>query len=64
VQVYQVRGALDALAARLAAQARFRLDPALIAGRPQGRARPRRQGHDRRRPAPSTTRSTPPPATR
>jgi DNA-binding GntR family transcriptional regulator len=29
--VYQVRGALDALAARLAAQARFRLDPALIA---------------------------------
>jgi DNA-binding GntR family transcriptional regulator len=32
--IYQVRGALDALAARLAAQRRFRLEPALIeAGR-------------------------------
>lgn len=32
--VYQVRGALDALAARLAAQRRFRLDPAVLeAGR-------------------------------
>jgi DNA-binding GntR family transcriptional regulator len=30
--VYQVRGALDALAARLAAQRRFRIDPALLAG--------------------------------
>ena len=29
--IYQVRGALDALAARLAAQRRFRMDPALIA---------------------------------
>lgn len=29
--LYQVRGALDALAARLAAQARYRLDPAIIA---------------------------------
>lgn len=29
--VYQVRGALDALAARLAARRRFRLDPAVIA---------------------------------
>ncbi|GAB3777207.1 GntR family transcriptional regulator [Ramlibacter monticola] len=29
--LYQVRGALDALAARLAAQRRFRLDPALLA---------------------------------
>jgi len=29
--IYQVRGALDALAARLAAQSRFRMDPALIA---------------------------------
>lgn len=28
--VYQVRGALDALAARLAAQRRFRIDPAII----------------------------------
>jgi DNA-binding GntR family transcriptional regulator len=38
--VYQVRGALDALAARLAAQARFRLDPALIAaGRKAARGR-------------------------
>lgn len=33
-QVYQVRGALDALAARLAAQSRCRIDPGLIA---QGR---------------------------
>ena len=34
VKVYQVRGSLDALAARLAAQQRFRLDPKLIeAGR-------------------------------
>jgi DNA-binding GntR family transcriptional regulator len=32
--IYQVRGALDALAARLAAQRRFRIDPAVIA---QGR---------------------------
>src|SRR6478735_12146091 len=30
VKVYQVRGSLDALAARLAAQQRFRLDPRLI----------------------------------
>lgn len=29
--IYQVRGALDALAARLAAQRRFRMDPALLA---------------------------------
>lgn len=29
--IYQVRGALDALAARLAAQRRFRIDPALLA---------------------------------
>src|SRR4051812_28486941 len=29
--MYQVRGALDALAARLAAQRRFRLDPAVLA---------------------------------
>ena len=29
-QVYEVRGSLDALAARLAAQQRFRLDPKLI----------------------------------
>jgi DNA-binding GntR family transcriptional regulator len=29
--IYQVRGALDALAARLAAQRRYRIDPALIA---------------------------------
>lgn len=35
MQIYQVRSALDALAARLAAQARFRIDPALIR---QGRA--------------------------
>ena len=28
--IYQVRGALDALAARLAAQRRFRLDPAIL----------------------------------
>ena len=30
LRVYQVRGALDALAARLAAQARYRIDPKLI----------------------------------
>jgi len=30
MQIYQVRGALDALAASLAAQARYRMDPALI----------------------------------
>jgi len=30
LQVYQVRGALDALAARLAAEQRFRMDPRLI----------------------------------
>jgi DNA-binding GntR family transcriptional regulator len=35
VQIYQVRGALDALAARLAARARYQLDPKLIS---QGRA--------------------------
>ena len=34
-QIYQVRSALDALAARLAARARYRLDPKLIS---QGRA--------------------------
>jgi DNA-binding GntR family transcriptional regulator len=38
--VYQVRGALDALAARLAAQARFRLDPKLLeVGRKAARGR-------------------------
>jgi DNA-binding GntR family transcriptional regulator len=38
--VYQVRGALDALAARLAAQARYRLDPRLLeAGRKAARGR-------------------------
>jgi DNA-binding GntR family transcriptional regulator len=31
LQIYQVRSALDALAARLAAQTRFRIDPELIA---------------------------------
>lgn len=31
VHIYQVRGALDALAARLAAQRRFRIDPGLLA---------------------------------
>ncbi|MGQ2981123.1 MAG: GntR family transcriptional regulator [Polaromonas sp.] len=35
MQIYQVRSALDALAARLAAQARFQIDPELIA---RGRA--------------------------
>ncbi|GAB3478871.1 GntR family transcriptional regulator [Polaromonas eurypsychrophila] len=35
MQIYQVRSALDALAARLAALARFRIDPKLIS---QGRA--------------------------
>ena len=36
--VYQVRGALDALAARLAAQRRYRMDPALLeAGREAAR---------------------------
>lgn len=35
MQIYQVRSALDALAAGLAARARFRVDPALIS---QGRA--------------------------
>jgi DNA-binding GntR family transcriptional regulator len=36
--IYQVRGALDALAARLAAQKRFRLDPAVLqAGRAAAR---------------------------
>jgi DNA-binding GntR family transcriptional regulator len=40
LQVYQVRGALDGLAARLAAQGRFRLDPALLdAGRRAARGR-------------------------
>jgi DNA-binding GntR family transcriptional regulator len=40
LQVYQVRGALDALAARLAAQARHRIDPALIEqGRKAARGR-------------------------
>jgi DNA-binding GntR family transcriptional regulator len=39
--VYQVRGALDALAARLAAQRRYRIDPALLQ---QGRRAAR--GHD------------------
>ena len=33
-KVYQVRGALDALAARLAAAQRFRIDPKLIEQRP------------------------------
>jgi DNA-binding GntR family transcriptional regulator len=38
--VYQVRGALDALAARLAAQSRFELDPKLLAeGRKAARGR-------------------------
>lgn len=37
-KVYQVRGALDALAARLAAQRRFRMEPALLqAGRAAAR---------------------------
>jgi len=40
VQIYQVRGALDALAARLAAQARSQLDPRLLS---QGRAAARSQ---------------------
>lgn len=31
VHIYEVRGALDALAARLAAQRRYRIDPALLA---------------------------------
>jgi len=35
MQIYQIRGALDALAARLAAQTRFQIDPELIA---RGRA--------------------------
>jgi DNA-binding GntR family transcriptional regulator len=40
IKVYQVRGALDALAARLAAQQRYRLDPALIShGRKAARGR-------------------------
>jgi len=40
VHVYQVRGALDALAARLAAEQRFRLDPLLIErGRKAARGR-------------------------
>lgn len=40
LSVYQVRGALDALAARLAAQQRFRLDPKLIEqGRKAARGR-------------------------
>jgi DNA-binding GntR family transcriptional regulator len=40
LKVYQVRGALDALAARLAAAGRFHLDPALIArGRKAARGR-------------------------
>jgi len=40
VQVYQVRGALDALAARLAAHAHFRLDPQLLErGRKAARGR-------------------------
>ena len=40
VKVYQVRGSLDALAARLAAQQRFRLDPRLIeAGRKAARGK-------------------------
>ena len=38
-QIYQVRGALDALAARLAAQRRFRIDPQLMeAGRAAARS--------------------------
>ena len=40
VNVYQVRGSLDALAARLAAQQRFRLEPKLIeAGRKAARGK-------------------------
>jgi DNA-binding GntR family transcriptional regulator len=40
VKVYQVRGSLDALAARLAAEQRFRLDPKLIeAGRKAARGK-------------------------
>ncbi|HZY20729.1 MAG TPA: GntR family transcriptional regulator [Ramlibacter sp.] len=40
LKIYQVRGALDSLAARLAAAARFQLDPALIAqGRQAARGR-------------------------
>lgn len=41
IQIYQVRGALDALAARLAARARFKIDPQLIS---QGRAAARSGG--------------------
>lgn len=40
MQVYQVRGALDTLAARLAAQQRFRIDPRILeAGRKAARGR-------------------------
>jgi DNA-binding GntR family transcriptional regulator len=40
VQVYQVRGALDSLAARLAAQQRYRIDPRILtAGRKAVRSR-------------------------
>ena len=48
-QVYEVRGALDALAARLAAERRAVLDPTLIETRPPRGARPRHPGDDRRR---------------
>src|SRR6187551_2148077 len=41
IQIYQVRSALDALAARLAAQARFQIDPDLI-----GRGRIAARGTD------------------
>ena len=49
-QVYEVRGALDALAARLAASRKHALDAAPARRGPQGRARQEHQGHDRRRP--------------
>ena len=63
-QVYEVRGALDALAARLAAERRAVLDPALIdAGRRAARGT-RHQGDDRSRHRLSPARSTTPPATR
>ena len=41
IQIYQVRSALDALAARLAARARFKIDPQLIS---EGRAAARSGG--------------------
>ena len=48
-QVYEVRGALDGLAARLAAGRRAVLDPRARWSRPARGARPGHQGDDRRR---------------